>query len=166
MMGIFQMFGEDSRLVELEKELKPAHLRGESKCVKCGFCCHKRTCIPTPEELKKIAEFLKLTPKELINKFFAIDTRFEEDYYVKPLGENIKDLAGKFIPAERTYNEGKCIFLDKDNNCKIYPVRPITARTQKCWKDNDASEKRERTLSSWKNKVLEKEFGIKVKEDD
>ncbi len=166
MMGMFQMFEEEARLEELKKELKPADLRKENKCVKCGFCCHRRTCIPTPEELKKIAEFLKLTPKELINKFFAIDTRFGGDYYIKPLGENIKDLAGKFIPSERTYNEGKCIFLDINNECKIYPVRPITARTQECWNDNNSSNEREKTLSLWKDKILEKEFGIEIKEDD
>ena len=164
MEGFSKLIKESHRLEELEKELKSAHLRGEKKCIKCGFCCHKRTCIPTPNELKKIAEFLKLTPKELINKFYAIDIEsYGGDYYVKPVGENTKDLAGKFIPTERTWNEGKCIFLDEKNHCKIYPVRPISAKLQKCWENETVKD--ESPTKFWKDKVLEKEFKIKVEKN-
>lgn len=161
--GFMQMRVEENRLEKLRQKLKPADLRGEKKCVMCGFCCHRRTCIPTPEELKKIAEFLNLTPKKLINKFFAIDRQWlGKDYYVKPLSENILDLAGKFIPNDRTFNEGKCVFLDENNKCKIYPVRPKTAQIQKCWEEDE--EDKENVIDSWKDNVLEKEFGIKVNE--
>jgi len=158
---------EASRLDELEQKLKSARVRGENKCVKCGFCCHKRTCIPTPDELKKIAEFLNLTPKELISKFFAIDCQsFSDDYYVKPVGINIKDLVGKFIPSDRTFNEGKCIFLGKDNNCKIYPVRPKSAKLQKCWEENKEKADVSDVLSFWKGNILKKEFGIEINENE
>jgi len=148
---------------ELEKKLKSAKVLGKKECVKCGFCCHRRTCIPTPTELKIIAEFLKMTPKDLINKFFAIDKRNgSSSFFLKPIGVNIQDLAGKFIPADRTFDEGKCIFLGEDNNCKIYPVRPMSAKIQKCWDNKDLSDREkymEELMDSWENDAI-KEFGI------
>jgi len=149
------------KLESLRKRLKPASLRGVDHCVKCGFCCHCRSCIPTLSELKKVAKFLKLTPNELIHKYYAIDKQpFGNIYFLKPVGVNIKDLAGKFIPARRTYNEGKCIFLGKGNLCKIYPVRPKMARITKCWKENSKIDNiNNKIINSWGNKLKE-EFGI------
>lgn len=167
--GLMRMDRETHRLEELKKKLKPALDRKLNYCVKCGFCCNMRTCVPTPDELKKIAKYLKLTTKELINKFYAIDRQsFGDIYYVKPVGENIKDLSGKFIPSNRTYNEGKCIFLDKNNNCKIHKVKPKIAVMLKCWLENDDNynkktdelEKKKKTIDSWKPNRLKDEFGI------
>jgi len=163
--GFIRRDREIARLEKLRLKLKPSDLRGVKLCSKCGFCCNVRTCIPTPDELKKIAKFLKLTPIQLINKFYAIDRKWlGSDYYVKPVGVNIKDLAGKFIPSSRTYNEGKCIFLSPDNLCKIYKVRPELARVLKCWKKDKKQEKLEeenynKVMKSWKNNQL-KQFGI------
>lgn len=165
MFGLLQKYKEDSRLEELEKKMKSAKIQGKRKCIRCGYCCCKRTCIPTPDELREIAKFLKMNVKEMIKKFFAIDGT-SEGYFVKPLGENILDLGGEYIPINRTYNEGECVFLEgkKIKSCKIYPVRPDSARTQFCWKegvkDND------NLMSKWRGKVLEEEFGIKVEDED
>jgi len=161
--GFSQQIEEQDRLEELREKLRPARLRGKKFCVKCGFCCHARTCIPTPSELKKIATFLKLTPKALIKKYYAIDRKSgDEIYYVKPLGKNIKDLAGKFIPASRTFNEGDCVFLGKNNLCKIYPVRPATAKASKCWLQDKDKENiiTEQTIKKWGGNQLKKQFGI------
>lgn len=155
--GFMQKFEESERLTRLEDNMKSARILGKKFCVKCGFCCHKRTCIPNPEEVKKIAEFLKLTTKELINKYFSVDWDSDFGYYVKPLGENIKDLGGKFIPDERTWNEGKCIFLTKENLCKIYSIRPKSAKLQECWRKVEVKED---TRISWKGNILKKEFKI------
>lgn len=165
--GFYKQDRENARVATLEKKLGSAKVHGKKKCLKCGFCCHKRTCIPTPKELGAIAKFLKLTPHECIKKFFAIDRQnWNSVYYVRPLGENIKDLAGKFIPGDRTYNEGKCIFLAKSKKkykCKIYPARPSSAHEQRCWApDGDYSA----PLSSWKDSVLETKFNIPVDEDE
>jgi len=159
-----------NKLEILEKELKSARILGKKHCIKCGFCCHRASCIPTPSEFKKIAKFLKLTPIELFKKYYVIDRQDYREglgdiYYLKPAGINEKDLIGKFIPAERTFNEGKCIFLDKNNLCKIYPVRPETARKAKCW----VKQKRDITpIKAWQGNQLKKQFGIdgKTKEEN
>lgn len=156
--GMMQQRAEIERLKALAKKLKPARILGVKHCVKCGLCCHIRTCVPTPSELKKIAKFLKLTPKKLIGKYYVIDRMGlgSEVYFVKPAGKNIKDLVGKFIPAERTFDEGACIFLGKDNLCKIYPVRPKMARLTKCWKET----KDYNFEKPWRGNQLLKQFGI------
>ncbi len=162
MNGFFEGEMERVRVNELEKRLKSARVLGKTNCVKCGHCCNKRTCIPTPNELKKIAKFLKLTTKELIDKYYAIDTGYITDgiYYVKPLGENIKDLGGKFIPNSRTFDEGKCIFLTKNNLCKIYSVRTQSAKGMECWnKQVNSDGDKKRLVIAWDGK-LKKEFKI------
>lgn len=147
---------EINRLKRLEKKMGSARLKGKTHCIKCGYCCYKRTCIPTPKELKKIAKFLKLTAKELINKYYVIDRLNNSVYFIKPVGKNIKDLVGKFIPSNRTFKEGRCIFLNKTNKCEIYVVRPNSAKNMKCWKDEEF----ESSSKSWEGDKLKKEFGI------
>lgn len=158
--GMMQRMEEDRRLEELREKFKTAESEGKKHCLRCGFCCYARTCIPTPAELKKIAKFLKLTPTELIKKYYVVDRiDFDDSYYVKPAGENIKDLVGKFIPAERTFNEGKCVFLDKNNLCKIYSVRPQSAKDANCWKKDDMKSP-SKIIKRWKGNQLLKQFGI------
>ena len=164
-MSIIDSFMEGDRLNRLEQEMKSARILGKKECVRCGFCCHKRTCIPMPNDIKKTAKFIKLTPIELINKYYSIDKQSSgsDDYYVKPLGENIKDLAGKFIPDDRTFNEGKCIFLEQDGKrtkCKIYSVRPLSAKLMECWNKDDKCKQHQEIYNSWKGNQLKKQFGI------
>jgi len=162
---MFQQIEEEARLERKRKKFKTAEDLKRKKCIKCGWCCNVRSCIPTPKELKKIAKFLTLTPKECINKYFAIDRENSEPiYFVKPIGINQKDLIGKFIPNDRTFNEGQCIFLDKNNLCKIHSVKPKHAKITSCWegKEDDNFNPRE----AWEEGQLEKEFGIKVKEEE
>lgn len=167
MFGLFLRFHEAERLDALEKRLQSACLRNETYCRQCGFCCCKRTCVPTPDELEAIAAHLGMTPRECIAAHFAIDER-DGVFHVKPLGRNIVDLAGKFIPDERTYNEGACVFLRDENGhptageqpgrytCAIYAVRPASARAQECWTENDAPIGHE----AWKGDALKERFGI------
>jgi len=127
-------------------------MKRKTKCQKCGSCCQWRTCIPTPSELEEIAKFFKITIEGLIEKYFCIDIIQEDIFYVKPAGINQTDLLGKFIPSRRTWNEGKCIFLTDDNLCKIYEVRPKTAKIQKCW----IHQKPDNSIFDyWKNNKLE-----------
>jgi len=133
-----------------------ARVKGKSECIKCGFCCIKRTCAPTPDELFIIAAFLEMSVEELINKYFAIDRRnFEDTYYLVPVGVNIQDLAGKFKPHDRTYNEGRCIFLE-GYLCRIYPVRPREAAESMCWSEEETFH----GYDTWKGNALLHRFGI------
>lgn len=141
----------------LKEQFKTAKDLGEKHCVKCGFCCYKRTCVPTPIELKKIAIFLRLSIKNTIKKYYCVDRQDSSNiYFVKPAGINQLDLLGRYIPSDRTYYEGKCIFLDKNNLCKIYSVRPNTARILECWNNNSEEIKlnRMKLMESWNNNNL------------
>lgn len=163
MYGSYRQDEEKRRVRDLELKLRPARLRGLNHCVKCGFCCSVRTCIPSPDEVKEIASFLHITVEGAIAKYFGLDRLLNSfwitsTYFLKPVGSNIRDLAGKFIPAERTYNEGRCIFLDEENLCKIYAVRPKDARRRKCW-DKQAG-RDYHPVNNWKPNKLQTEFGI------
>lgn len=161
--GMQRQEKENRRVADLEKELQSARLRGEDHCVRCGFCCHRRTCIPTPIEILVIADYLGLTAEELIKAYLVIDRRsFGGPYYLRPAGVNIKDLMGQFIPSSRTFNEGPCIFLEegfleKENNmfrtrCLIYDVRPQSSREYDCWNEQIATSNPE--IDAWKDNKL------------
>lgn len=134
MFGILRRFEEQERLDNLKKQFKDANDLETDHCVQCGYCCHRRTCIPTPDELNKIADFLELSIKETMEKYFCIDF-YDGVYVMKPAGINQLDLLGDYIPTERSFNEGKCIFLKDNNDCGIYPVRPISAKDSFCGKE-------------------------------
>lgn len=154
--GLFAQVEEDARVAELMKHFKTAKKAGVKYCLKCGFCCNKRSCIPTPDELRQVAKYLDCTTTELIKKYYCVDAR-GITVFVKPAGVNQKDLVGQFIPWKRTFNEGKCIFLDKDNTCKIYEVRPKTARTMECWTERGEvweDDYWDELMEAWKGKKI------------
>ncbi len=144
---------EARRLEELESKFQTAEKMGVNHCLKCGFCCCRRPCVPTPDEVKPIADFLGLSVRDLIFKYFCIDSN-EGNIFIKPVGVNQLDLRGHYIPWDRTYNEGKCVFLQEDNSCMIYSVRPKMARQFECWKKDDDTKFDSRLM--WeRNKVKE-----------
>lgn len=108
---------------------------GKQECQRCGFCCAMRPCIPTPNELRTIAEFLNMTTKECVQKYFVVDRLGgRETKFIFPAKESQTDITGRFIDWERTYDKDYCIFYDKEGRkCKIYPVRPEYAKTTSCW---------------------------------
>lgn len=132
--GLMQRIMEDARIEELRIHFKTAKDIGKKECINCGFCCHRRPCILLPEELDKIAEFLKMDKKSIIKKFFCVDEK-GGIFFVKPAGINQMHLLGKYLEAEDTFNEGKCIFLDENNRCKIHEVKPRMAKIMKCWEE-------------------------------
>jgi Fe-S-cluster containining protein len=171
MIGLIMALQEQQRLRLLREEFITAEDLNKNHCVNCGFCCHKRSCIPTPDELVKIAEHLKLSPKECIEKYFCIDFNMEygKVYYVKPTGINTKHKVGKLLSCRETYNEGKCIFLTDKNKCLIHDVKPQQAKDHKCWEDMNEKLVVAKTavlINSWKGNVLKERFGIEFEEDD
>lgn len=74
------------------------------ECEKCGKCCKWDGFVfLTPEDIKKISEYLKLTIKDFINRF----TKKEQ---------------GFLVLINKGYNK-ECIFLD-NNKCKIWDYKP------------------------------------------
>jgi len=167
MYGFMSSIMARQRYAEYIESEKAKHTRavdvGKSECTRCGYCCLQRPCIPTPDELEKIIEFLGLTAFDAIKKFFLIDSLgTDETKFIFPAKETQLDITGKYIPSERTFDEGYCIFYDKrEHNCKIWPVRPKTARVMECWTENDdiTDKTLEETLKAWENFDFSK-FGI------
>ena len=143
---------------QLEKVLQPASLQGKTECVRCGFCCARRPCIPTPDELKVIAEFLGMELKEAVKKYFVGDVLGGKSIeYVFPAKHSQEDVVGEFLPARRTYDEGYCILYDEEGRgCTIQSVKPRSARDAKCWEDTDTLTP---ALETWRGIDIE-EYGI------
>lgn len=69
------------------------------KCKKCGWCCKNQSAMLTPEDVRRLMINFKCSYEELSEKYF--------DKTMK-------------IP----YLKSPCPFLDDDNRCGIYHVRP------------------------------------------
>jgi Fe-S-cluster containining protein len=161
--GLMRRFDEADRIERLEASFTTAKKAGADHCLQCGFCCHRRPCVPTPDELPAIATFLGLTVETMLKTYFCVD-EYKGVLHVKPAGANQRDYLGEYLPAECTFNEGACIFLDDDNKCVIHDVKPASARNQECWHENkefiDARE-------SWKGGDVARVLpGFKMPEDD
>jgi len=74
------------------------------ECRMCGDCCYgEGGIIIEPDEIKKIADFLELTPHEFQNRFLE---KKHHKLYAKTGPDNY------------------CIFFSKKDGCKIHPVKP------------------------------------------
>jgi Fe-S-cluster containining protein len=73
--------------------------RVESECKHCGWCCKLNKAQVTQLEIARIRKFLGIDVGE-----------FEQKYVERRPGG--------------TYFHAPCLFLDENNHCKIYPVRP------------------------------------------
>ncbi len=112
----------------------------KSVCSACQECCKKYNITLLPKEAKKIAEKLKLTEKEFIEKNCDLSLQFfpfskSEKHFVlhstqlpKKLLEKLKKNSNLFyffvlpnIMLKKT--EKSCIFLE-NGLCQIYKVRP------------------------------------------
>ena len=136
---------------------------GKKECQMCGFCCLRRTCTPSLKEFKEIANFLEILPKELARKYSVVDTDDKGSLHIKWANEAQLDLTGTFLSCHRTYDKGYCIFFNKKTHqCKIYLVRPKTAKTCECWSGHGVETK----TPKWsKRSILELLPKIQLDED-
>jgi len=74
-------------------------------CLTCANCCKTTSPIFYPNDIDRIAKSLKTKPGDFIEKYLRID---EDNDYV--------------------LNSSPCPFLDSDNFCRIYDVRPKACR--------------------------------------
>jgi len=70
-------------------------------CLDCGNCCKTSSPIFTERDISRIAKHLKMKEVKFIATYLDRD---EDDFYV--------------------LKEAPCTFLDSDNTCFIYDVRP------------------------------------------
>lgn len=77
----------------------------KTNCFECANCCKTTGPLFTSADIERIAKFLKLKPQQFIAQYLRIDE--EQDYVLQN------------VP---------CTFLDHENYCMIYDVRPKACR--------------------------------------
>ncbi len=92
---------------KVDELIHPLHEEAfeEIDCLKCANCCKTTGPLFTQTDIQRIANHLKITSSVFIKKYLRID----ED----------NDFVLKSVP---------CTFLDQDNICRIYAVRPKACR--------------------------------------
>lgn len=78
---------------------------GKVDCLQCANCCKTTPAIVTRPDAKRIAKHLGIPPKTFIKKYLL------EDY-----------------DGSLMINGVPCTFLNEDNTCQIYEVRPVACR--------------------------------------
>ena len=77
----------------------------KADCLKCANCCKTTPAIVERSDVKRIARFLGIPPKSFIRKYL------------------LEDIDGGMV-IQRV----PCTFLNSDNTCAIYEVRPKACR--------------------------------------
>ncbi|MCQ0111146.1 YkgJ family cysteine cluster protein [Zhouia amylolytica] len=77
----------------------------KTDCLTCANCCKTTGPLFTNADIERIAKHLKLKPQQFIDQYLKIDE--DNDYILQS------------VP---------CTFLDHDNYCLIYDVRPKACR--------------------------------------
>ena len=82
------------------QELHEAEFK-KTDCLKCANCCKTTGPLFTDKDIIRIAKHFRMKPQQFTEQFLQLDE--ENDYVLKS------------VP---------CTFLDADNYCSIYEVRP------------------------------------------
>ncbi|MFN3909548.1 MAG: YkgJ family cysteine cluster protein [Flavobacterium sp.] len=92
---------------DLDRQMEQLHEEEFRKtdCLSCANCCKTTGPLFTNADVERIAKHLKLKPAEFQQKYLRVD---EEN-----------DLVLQTVP---------CVFLDAENYCLIYDVRPKACR--------------------------------------
>ncbi|MDM1397385.1 YkgJ family cysteine cluster protein [Myroides odoratimimus] len=77
----------------------------KTDCLSCANCCKTTGPLFTNADIERIAKHLKIKPQQFIDKYLYIDE--DRDYVLQSL---------------------PCTFLDNENYCMIYEVRPKACR--------------------------------------
>ncbi len=86
------------------QELHSAEFK-KTDCLKCANCCKTTGPLFTLADIERISKHRRQKPQQFIDKYLRIDE--DKDYVLQSL---------------------PCTFLDKDNTCFIYDVRPKACR--------------------------------------
>lgn len=77
----------------------------KTNCLDCANCCKTTGPLFTLADIERISKYLKVKPQQFIAQYLRIDE--DQDYVLQS------------VP---------CSFLDQDNTCFIYEVRPKACR--------------------------------------
>jgi Fe-S-cluster containining protein len=77
----------------------------EINCLNCANCCKTTSPIFYQNDIERIAKFLRMKPGDFIEKYLRVDE--DHDYVLK---------------------SSPCAFLDAENYCSVYEVRPKACR--------------------------------------
>lgn len=91
---------QQKRLDPLMQDLHEKEFE-KTDCLECGNCCKTSSPIVTEKDIQRIAKHLRIKEVKLVEQYLERDG---DDYYVM--------------------QEVPCVFLDTDNSCFIYDVRP------------------------------------------
>jgi len=162
-MGMFARVEYDTWLDRLIQERKPAHTRGLTECVRCGFCCARKTCVPTPDELPAIAEFLGIDVSTLVKKYMVGDYNHGHNF-LRWANTAQGDVLGEFLDDARTFDKGDCLLFSAGQGCIINDVAPAEAQAHACWLDDRPDEEVYKSIEAWDDGDMEK-FGVEDNSD-
>ena len=95
------------------------------ECKQCGHCCKHTSGFVLPEEVDKIAKYLKMDSDKFVKKCLKKVVMFNNEVF-KPL---VKKNKGK--------EYGSCIFYDKKIGCSIQSVKPLHCQISTCNEHGD-----------------------------
>lgn len=77
----------------------------KTNCLQCANCCKTTGPLFTTADIERISKYLRVKPQQFIAQYLRVDE--DQDYVLQT------------VP---------CAFLDQDNTCFIYEVRPKACR--------------------------------------
>ncbi|MGD9000180.1 MAG: YkgJ family cysteine cluster protein [Granulosicoccaceae bacterium] len=86
------------------------------ECTRCGACCcgdEDHYIAVREQDLRAICEYLDISLAWLKRRYIEHLTR---QYYTVRIGD-----------------DGRCVFLNQQGHCRIYPVRPVQCQTYPYW---------------------------------
>lgn len=141
----------DAHTASLARQHFSAVRANTTHCMRCGLCCYQYPCIPRPNEIEPIANYLGLSLRELIDKYMVINTADCKVYFLRWSKHGEEDIVGKMIPPARTFDRGYCIFFDQNaKSCFVHPVRPKEAESIKCWQKDTGRDRSLWGTTWWK----------------
>ena len=128
---------QDEAAASLLKERKALIANNFHNCTQCGKCCQGVGSIRIyiqPDDVERIANYLKLSTEEFTNRFVMKTFNKNRD------GKNVEEsqLSIRHRPSLFAHKRVECVFLRQVRNeedgrvvfsCAIYPVRPEQCRT-------------------------------------
>lgn len=77
----------------------------EINCLDCANCCKTTPALISQLDINRIAKHLKINNKEFIDRYTTTDD-----------------------DGDTVFKQTPCVFLQQDNTCKIYDIRPFACK--------------------------------------